>query len=289
MDTKIQSMWYFCNKYVEMLVFPKAKINLGLRITAKRVDGYHNIESIFYPVSLCDALEMVVSIKGSDRDTLTLTGYSLPGSVEENIILRAVSKLRESFSIPFLKIHLHKNIPAGAGLGGGSSDAACMLKTINRIFGLSLSTWDLKSIASGLGSDCPFFIDCKPAFVSGRGEILVPVKSVLSGFYGVLLNPGISISTKDAYDNCLPAMPETSLTELITRPVTEWKKLIFNDFERTIFYRYPQIKMIKQVLYDSGAVFSSMSGSGSTVYGIFNKQPVIPGKLKEFVIYNGEL
>jgi 4-diphosphocytidyl-2-C-methyl-D-erythritol kinase len=272
-----------------MLVFPKAKINLGLRITGKRNDGYHNIETIFYPVSLYDALEIVVNTNASNGDILTLTGYNLPDSTEDNLVIRSVQKLRESFPIPFLKIHLHKNIPAGAGLGGGSSDAACMLKTLDRIFGLSLSVDKLKSIAAGLGSDCPFFIDCQPAFASGRGEILVPVKSVLNGFYGVLLNPGISVSTKEAYDNCVASIPETSLNELIDTPVVEWKELVVNDFEKTIFKRYPQIKMIKQDLYDSGAVYSSMSGSGSAVFGIFNERPVIPERLKKSVIFNGEL
>jgi 4-diphosphocytidyl-2-C-methyl-D-erythritol kinase len=269
-----------------MLVFPKAKINIGLSITGKRSDGYHNIETIFYPVSLCDALEIVVNTKGSDRDVLTLTGYDLPGSAEENLVIRSVRKLRESFSIPFLKIHLHKSIPSGAGLGGGSSDAAFMLKTLDKLFGLSLSTDKLKSIASGMGSDCPFFIDCQPSFAYGRGEILVPVSSVLSGFYGVLLNPGISVSTKEAYDNCLPSVPGTSLNELINRPVTEWKELVINDFEKTIFKRHPQIKMIRQALYDTGAVYSSMSGSGSVVYGIFNERPVIPDTFKKLVIFN---
>lgn len=282
-------MWYFCNKYTQMLVFPKAKINIGLRITGKRTDGYHNIETIFYPVSLCDALEIVVNEKESGKDILTLTGYTLYASLEDNLILRAVGKLRESFSIPFLKIHLHKNIPVGAGLGGGSSDAACILMIMNRIFGFSLSNDELKIIAAGLGSDCPFFIVCQPAFASGKGEILAPVTSVLSGFYGVLLNPGILINTKEAYDDCLPAVPDTTLTELINKPVSEWKEHIVNDFEKTIFKKYSRIKMIKQALYDSGAIYSSMSGSGSAVYGVFEGKPVIPGKLKKYVIYNGEL
>jgi len=282
-------MWYFCNKYPQMLVFPKAKINVGLRITGKRTDGYHNIETIFYPVSLCDALELVVNEQGSCKDDLALTGYNLPGNREDNLILRAVGKLRENFSIPFLKIHLHKNIPVGAGLGGGSSDAACMLRTMNRIFGLSLSNDELKVIAAGLGSDCPFFIDCQPSFASGKGEILVPVRSVLCGFYGVLLNPGILISTKEAYDDCLPAVSDTRLTDLINRPVSEWKEHIVNDFEKTIFEKHPPVRMIKQALYDSGAVYSSMSGSGSTVYGIFAGKPAIPGKLKKYVIFSGGL
>jgi 4-diphosphocytidyl-2-C-methyl-D-erythritol kinase len=232
---------------------------------------------------------MVVNEQGSDKDTLTLSGCSLPGNREDNLILRVVDKIRVSFSIPFLRIHLHKNIPAGAGLGGGSSDAACMLKTMNRIFSLSLSNDELKSIAADLGSDCPFFIDCQPAFASGKGEILIPVRSVLNGFYIVLLNPGILISTKEAYDDCLPAVPDTNLAELICKPAGEWKEYIVNDFEKPVFKKHPLIKMIKQALYDSGAVYSSMSGSGSTVYGIFDKKLAIPGKLKKHMIYNGEL
>lgn len=271
-----------------MLVFPKAKINLGLRITGKRSDGYHDIETVFYPVGLSDALELVADPKGSG-DKLTVTGSELPGRKEDNIVLRAVSMLREAFPIPFLNIHLHKIIPAGAGLGGGSSDAAFMLRALNKMFSLSLSADELKAIAAGLGSDCPFFIDCQPAFASGRGEILTPADNVLDGFYTVLLNPGISISTKEAYENCSPAKPENSLRKLIEIPVSEWKDLIVNDFEKTIFIGHPEIKAIKQTLYRTGAIYSSMSGSGSTVYGIFNEKPVIPVNLRKLVIYEGIL
>jgi 4-diphosphocytidyl-2-C-methyl-D-erythritol kinase len=270
-----------------MLVFPKAKINLGLRITGKRSDGYHDLETLFYPVGLCDALELVPDPNGLDKDTLTLTGFKLPGRKEDNIVLRAVSRLRELFPIPFLKIHLHKSIPAGAGLGGGSSDAAFILRAINRRFDLSLNADKLKVIAAGLGSDCPFFIDCQPAFATGKGEILSPVGDLLSGFYGVLVNPRISVSTEEAFNNCLPSMPERSLRDLITSPVSVWKDLIINDFEKTIFIRYPQLKSIKESLYSSGAIFSSMSGSGSTVYGIFYEKPLIPVNLRKYVIYEG--
>jgi 4-diphosphocytidyl-2-C-methyl-D-erythritol kinase len=272
-----------------MLVFPKAKINLGLNITGKRSDGYHNIETAFYPVNLCDALELVANVKGAQKDFLTLTGYTLPGNSEENIVLRAIEKLRENYPVPYLRIHLHKNIPAGAGLGGGSSDAACTLRTLNRIFGLSLNADELKTIAAGLGSDSPFFIDCKPAIASGRGEILTPMQISLNGLFTVLINPGIIINTKEAYDKCIPAVPEISLTEKIRRPISEWKELVVNDFEKTIFTVHPEIKAIKQVLYDSGAIYSSMSGSGSTVYGIFYEKPVLPDKIRKFLIYEGEL
>lgn len=271
-----------------MLVFPKAKINLGLRITGKRSDGYHDIETVFYPIGLSDALELVADPNGSG-DKLIVTGSELPGRKEDNIVLRAVSILREAFPIPFLNIHLHKIIPAGAGLGGGSSDAAFMLRAINKMFSMSLNADELKAIAAGLGSDCPFFIDCQPAFASGRGEILAPVDNVLDGFYTVLLNPGISISTKEAYENCLPAKRERSLRKLIDIPVSEWKDLIVNDFEKTVFTEHPEIKVIKQTLYRTGAIYSSMSGSGSTVYGIFNEKPVIPVNLRKLVIYEGIL
>jgi 4-diphosphocytidyl-2-C-methyl-D-erythritol kinase len=272
-----------------MLVFPKAKINLGLMITGKRSDGYHDIETVFYPVGLCDALELVRDKTGNGNDILTITGYALPGRSEDNIVLKALKKLRETFSIPTLRIHLHKNIPAGAGLGGGSSDAACMLQALKRIFELPLGKEELKMIAGGLGSDSPFFIDCQPAFAAGRGEILTPLCSFLSGFHIVLANPGIQVSTKEAYEGCVPLMPEVSLYETIRRPVDEWKNVLFNDFEKSLFVRYPEIMAIKAKLYDSGAIYSSMSGSGSTVYGIFNKKPDISDTLSKLVIYQGEL
>ena len=269
-----------------MLVFPKAKINLGLRITGKRTDGYHDIETVFYPVGLCDALELVPD-PGSSGDKLTVTGNILPGRIEDNIVLTTVRTLRKSHPVPFLNIHLHKKIPAGAGLGGGSSDAAFMLRALNKKFRLSISSGELKVIAAGLGSDCPFFIDCQPSYATGRGEILSPVDNVLDGFYAVLLNPGISVSTKEAYENCLPARPERSLKELIKIPVYEWRDLIVNDFEKTVFFVHPEIKAIKQALYSSGAVYSSMSGSGSTVYGIFNGKPEIQADLRKYVICEG--
>lgn len=272
-----------------MLVFPKAKINLGLRITGKRHDGYHDIETLFYPVSLCDALEIVRGPEGSESDTLTITGNSIPGTPDDNIVLKSVRKLRETFPVPWLAIHLHKKIPAGAGLGGGSSDAASTLLIINRIFGLSVSTQKLKNIAADLGSDCPFFIESEPAFASGRGEILTPAPYVLNGYYIVLANPGIQAGTRDAYAVCKPALPETSLNELISRPVEEWKDSVVNDFEGILFPKYPLIRELKSAFYASGALFSSMSGSGSTVFGIYREKPVIPEFLAKYVIFESPL
>jgi 4-diphosphocytidyl-2-C-methyl-D-erythritol kinase len=216
---KIQSIWYFCDKYLEMVVFPKAKINLGLTISGKRPDGYHDIETVFYPVPLNDAMEIVIGEDGAKHDTLTLTGLDLPCNSGENLALRAVKRLREAFSFPFLTIHLHKAIPCGAGLGGGSSDAACMLCTINRYFDLSLSRDELESFALELGSDCPFFILSQPACATGRGEILKPVGKVLEGLKIVLLNPGIQVNTREAYENWTPSPTVKSLAEIINRPV----------------------------------------------------------------------
>ncbi len=273
-----------------MIVFPKAKINLGLRITEKRADGYHNIETLFYPVGLCDALEFVVSDSTRGEDLLTVSGIPVNIRPEENIVIKAVKMVREVRSFPFLRIHLHKAIPHGAGLGGGSSDAACMMKSLNRHFHLQISDTVLKSIALATGSDCPFFIDGEPSFAEGRGEILVPVSSVLSGYYLLLLNPGDGINTSEAYRNCTPIAPGSSLLHVVEYEIQKWKELIFNDFEEYAFSRHPIIKIIKACLYDCGALFSLMSGSGSSVYGIFSKKPAsIPQNLRDMIIWEGTL
>ena len=273
-----------------MVVFPKAKINIGLRITGRRNDGYHNIETVFYPVRLCDALEFVVFPDDPGYDVLTVTGIAVGVNPQENIVMKALAKLRESYSFPRLRVHLHKAIPHGAGLGGGSSDAACFIKSLNRHFELSISESELRSIALDIGSDCPFFIGGDPAFASGRGEILESLASVLEGYYMVLVNPGVGINTGEAYRNCRTAAPDVSLAQLATRNIMEWKDLIFNDFEDFAFKKYPVIGKIKEDLYRSGALFSLMSGSGSSVYGIFSVKPgKIPGHLRNMVIWEGEM
>jgi 4-diphosphocytidyl-2-C-methyl-D-erythritol kinase len=273
-----------------MIVFPRAKINLGLRITEKRADGYHNIETLFYPVGLCDALEFVVPDGTPGNDDLTVSGLPVNIMAEENIVMKAVKRLRAAYSFPFLRIHLHKAIPPGAGLGGGSSDAACMLKSLNRHFHLAISDDILRSIALETGSDCPFFIDGDPSFATGRGEILQPAGPLLSGYYLLLLNPGVGINTAEAYRHCRPMAPSESLTRLIEFKIQEWKDLIFNDFEEYAFRRQPIIKYIKDGLYESGALFSLMSGSGSSVYGIFSRKPeMVPKWLKDMVIWEGSM
>lgn len=270
-----------------MVGFPKAKINIGLRITGKRGDGYHNIETIFYPVGLCDALEIVKAGDETTDDTITVTGINPGVDNNDNLVIRAIGALRQKHTIPALNIHLHKVIPAGAGLGGGSSDAACTLINLNRQFRLMLHPSELRSIALELGSDCPFFINPVPSYATGRGEILMPVMPLNKEYYIILLNHGTGINTKEAYDNCKPALSTGSLMELCKQPVAEWKELIYNDFEEYVFGKYPLTGEFKQVLYDSGALFSSMSGSGSTVYGIFDREPDLPGKLTKYIIYSG--
>ena len=271
-----------------MIVFPRAKINLGLRITGKRTDGYHNIETIFYPVGLCDALEFVVEPEQNKRDNLTVTGIPLEVNPEENIVMKAVSKLRGKYLFPILKIHLHKAIPHGAGLGGGSSDAACMLKSLNRHFGLAASEKEIKSMALDIGSDCPFFLDGDPSFASGRGEILEAINPVLSGFYLLLLNPGVGINTREAYQNCRPEAPAGTLLSISSLDIKDWKEHIFNDFEEYAIKKHPEIGQIKENLYKHGALYSSMSGSGSSVYGIFSGKPgKMAGHLRDMVIWEG--
>jgi 4-diphosphocytidyl-2-C-methyl-D-erythritol kinase len=272
-----------------MITFPKAKINLGLRIISKRSDGYHDIETIFYPVGLSDALEYVVPGPSAKDDELVVTGLNIGTKPEKNLVVQAVRKLRERFPVPFLKIHLHKAIPSGAGLGGGSSDAASMLRMLVRCYSLEINETELRNFALELGSDCPFFIDPEPSLAAGRGEILKSVKPFLKGYHIVLLNPGINISTGDAFLNCKPALPKINLETLLLKDFGEWKKTIKNDFEDYAFTLYPQIGELKKSLYNSGALYSSMSGSGSTVYGIFREKPEVDAGMKGFVIYEGTL
>jgi 4-diphosphocytidyl-2-C-methyl-D-erythritol kinase len=272
-----------------MIVFPKAKINIGLRITEKRSDGYHNIETIFYQVGLSDALEFVISDSSVKKDLLTVTGLDTGSAPDDNLLVKTVRKLREKHSFPYLKIHLHKVIPIGAGLGGGSSDASRLLKSVIRYFGLSIDEKSQGEIALELGSDCPFFIVESPSFATGRGEILKPINSVLTGYYLILLNPQVRIDTKEAYQNCHPSKPEISLEQLIDLPISKWKDLVFNDFEGFAFTKHPIIGELKKGLYYSGAIFSLMTGSGSSVYGIFSGKPKLTEKLKSYVIWEGVL
>jgi 4-diphosphocytidyl-2-C-methyl-D-erythritol kinase len=270
-----------------MVIFPKAKINIGLRITEKRDDGYHDLQTIFYPVPLCDALEFVIAGNNSRADILATSGLPVNCNTDNNLVIKALQKLREKYTIPVLSIHLHKNIPLGAGLGGGSSDAACLIKALNRYFSLDISPEELKEISLAVGSDCPFFIDCIPSYAEGRGERLSPVRPLSGDLHLVLVNPAISVSTSEAYSGCTPYKSGNNPKYFYKRDISEWKEGIVNDFEETVFKKHPEIRIIKESLYDMGAVYSSMSGSGSTVFGIFRNIPVIPPGLRRMIIYSG--
>jgi len=272
-----------------MIIFPKAKINIGLRILRKRPDGFHDIETIFYPINLADALEFTELDEEVPKDLLTVTGIETGCQPDDNLVIAAVRKLRERFDFPFLKIHLHKAIPSGAGLGGGSSDAAFLLKGVDRHYNLQAGAIFIKDLALQLGSDCPFFIDAIPSHATGRGEQLNPVSSMLSGLYLVLLNPRVGINTGEAYRNCTPVEPSDSLLQHYNRPVEEWKDRILNDFEGYAIKTHPVIGEIKSRLYDTGALYSSMSGSGSSVFGIFRTRPELPLEIKDYVICQGPL
>ncbi len=259
-----------------MISFPSAKINLGLHITAKRLDGYHEIESIFYPVGWTDALEL---IEGGLQDfEMTFSGIPVPGNLNSNLCYKAWQLLKEDFSLPNLQAHLHKVIPMGAGLGGGSSDAAFMLKLINDVCDLKIANYQLMLYASQLGSDCPFFIANKPMIATSRGEVLNIIEIDLSVYYIAIVMPPISVSTRDAYSWITPSIPSNDLRTLIQSPIANWKGLLINDFEEVVCKHHPIIANIKQQLYDEGAIYASMSGSGAAVFGIFKTLP----ELKEF-------
>jgi 4-diphosphocytidyl-2-C-methyl-D-erythritol kinase len=265
-----------------MLSFPNCKINLGLNILNKREDGFHDLETIFYPVGLKDALEIIPSHNPNSAIEFSSSGLIVDGDASDNICIKAYQLLQKDFpDLPFIKMHLHKAIPMGAGLGGGSADAVFALQLLNKRFNLNLSAAKLLHYASQLGSDCPFFIINEPCFATGRGEILEPIEVDLSGYQIVLVNPGIHINTGWAFSQLSPAPSQQSVAAIIAQPITTWKQELQNDFEKPVFEKYPEIKNIKAHLYAGGAVYAAMSGSGSTVYGIFEKNMTIPAHTQE--------
>lgn len=255
-----------------MISFPGCKINLGLQIINKRSDGYHNITSVMYPVPIRDILE-IVPLEKADKTIFTSSGLHIPGSEDENLCLKAYYLLKNKYNIPNVHIHLHKCIPMGGGLGGGSSDGAETIKLLNKLFELNISIEDQKKIASKLGSDCPFFIENIPQFATGTGTTLTPIELDLKGYHLVLLNVGIHVSTKEAYTDVVLNQNTQDLKECIKKDITEWKNELSNDFEMNVFKQYPNLNEIKSSLYKQGALFASMTGSGSTMYGVFNEAP----------------
>ncbi|MGM9685714.1 MAG: 4-(cytidine 5'-diphospho)-2-C-methyl-D-erythritol kinase [Bacteroidaceae bacterium] len=258
-----------------MILYPNAKINIGLNVVEKRADGYHNLETVFYPINLLDALEITTDEHQADSVKLKVSGEAIAGRPSDNLVMKACNLMRSMFpeKIERLSVHLHKHIPTGAGLGGGSSDAAFTIKALNEKFSLGMSVDQMEQLSAQLGADCPFFIKNQPVFAEGIGDIFTDIDIVLKGKTLVLVKPDISVSTADAYSLVSPHKPQQSLRESLRLPVEEWKNHVVNDFESSVFKKFPEIAAIKDRLYDLGALYASMSGSGSAVYGIFN-QPV---------------
>ncbi len=252
-----------------MIIFPNAKINIGLNVIERRPDGYHNLETVFYPINIKDALEIV------EADTLSFesTGLDIPGRVEDNLCVQGYHLLKKDFDLPPISIHLHKHIPIGAGLGGGSADAGFFIKLLNQKFDLGLSDGRMMDYARKLGADCAFFIQNKPMFAFERGDEFETVRLDLSNYKIVLVMPPVHVSTSEAYGGVKPAPVKQSLMELIALPVTEWRTHIKNDFEISVFKNHPSIRGVKAALYEAGALYASMSGSGASVFGIFNQTP----------------
>jgi 4-diphosphocytidyl-2-C-methyl-D-erythritol kinase len=269
-----------------MLVFPNAKINIGLNVTEKRSDGFHNIETIFYPIGLSDILEINIS----DTVQFANTGLVVENkNLKSNLCYKAYQLLQNDFDLEPICIHLHKITPYGAGLGGGSSDATFTLKALNTLFELNLSNQELVSYAEKIGSDCPFFIVNKPVYAEGKGEILSEIDLSLRGYYLVIIHPGIHVDTARAYSRIKPKKPVTSIRELINQPLNKWKELIQNDFEESVFKEHIKLKEIKEKLYDLGAVYASMSGSGSAIYGIFDHIPDLSNHFNKHFVWTESL
>lgn len=277
-----------------MIGYPNAKINLGLHVVNKREDGFHNIETVFYPVGLTDMLECVENKSYANHESCLFVGHGLPisGNNDTNLVVKAYRILAEECKLPSVIVHLNKLIPMGAGLGGGSSDAAFMLKMLNEEFKLGLSNEQLKVFAAQLGSDCAFFIDNTPAYVFGKGHELETINFSLKGYYLVLVNDGSHSNTAMAYryakrrehfDN------NHTLKHILQQPIQTWKQDLKNDFEDSVFQSLPQLAQIKNWLYDQGALYASMSGSGATMFGLFKKKPPLTGKWKEQVVFEAEL
>ena len=269
-----------------MICFPGVKINIGLSVLNKRCDGFHNIQSIFYPVSTyTDCIEIIES----DAFRFETFGIPVTGNDTDNICYKAYEVLKKDYNLPNVAIRLLKRIPTGAGLGGGSSNASFTLKLLNDLFALNLSNKVLNYYAAKLGSDCPFFILNQPAYISGRGDVIEPVKLDLKGYYLTIINPGFPISTKQAYENIHFSYKRVDFKSAIQQPVTLWKDLIWNDFEHYAFLIQPELSVIKNSLYEAGALFASMTGSGSSVYAISDSKLEMPEQLNKFGFWQGKL
>lgn len=262
-----------------MIVFPCAKINLGLNIVSKREDGYHNLETVFYPIPLYDALEIKYMDEKFPSDTacdLKVTGNAVDCDEQKNLVVKAYHILAADYQLQRIHTHLYKHIPSQAGLGGGSSDAAFMIRLLDERFRLNIGNPEMERYAARLGADCAFFIEAEPAYAEGIGDVLMPADGPdgnLQGYYLCVVKPDVAVSTKEAYSAITPKKPAKSCRDIVRQPIETWKEELVNDFEEPIFKMHPELEAIKQKLYDQGAVYASMSGSGSALYGIFKKEP----------------
>ena len=268
-----------------MIVFPNGKINLGLSVLNKRIDGFHNIESVVYPVPIYDVLEF----QPSTKFTLSTYGMQIPGKTEDNIVYKAWELLQDEYKIPPIEIKLVKGIPIGSGLGGGSSDAAILIKSLNEYFELGLSAEILFQLAEKLGSDCPFFIKNSVTMIQGRGEILKRLDLSLKGKHIVIVCPEIQISTQEAFQKIQPSKPKIELSEAISLPIEQWQDKLVNDFEELIFKEHPTLKGIKTILKNECALYTSLSGSGAAIYGIFDNALNVKNKFPDCFVWNGIL
>ena len=269
-----------------MITFPCAKINLGLNIVSKRPDGYHNLETVFYPIPLTDALEikyMDEKFPSESPCNLKITGNDVDCNEEDNLVIKAYQLLAADFQLPRVHAHLVKRIPTQAGLGGGSSDAAYMIRLLDERFRLNIGIPEMERYAAKLGADCAFFITADPSYAEGIGDVLMPVDvpgAGLGGYYLAVVKPSVAVSTRDAYAAIVPKTPAKCCRDIVRQPIETWKDELVNDFEAPIFAMHPELAAIKQSLYDAGAVYAAMSGSGSALFGIFREQPT--GLEKEF-------
>jgi 4-diphosphocytidyl-2-C-methyl-D-erythritol kinase len=255
-------------QYIQVVLFSNCKINLGLHIVDKRNDGFHNLETCFYPIALYDVIEIIQA----PTFKFTTTGITIYSEPENNLCVKAYHILKEKYpNLPAVHIHLHKNIPTGAGIGGGSANAAFVLKGLQQKFNLPITNAELEQYAAILGSDCPFFIQNKTCLATGRGEVLEPFEIDLSNYAILLIFPQVHVSTKDAFALITPKQPAQHIADLLVQPIHTWKNNIVNDFEASVFAKHPMLAIIKEKLYQIGALYASMSGSGSTLYGIFEK------------------
>lgn len=265
-----------------MITFPIAKINLGLNVVEKRPDGYHNLETVFYPVQLKDALEvqpMDELFPSSVDCDLKVTNIAIEGDEQRNLVVRAYHLLKQDFpQIPRVHAHLYKAIPTQAGMGGGSSDCAAMLLLLNRMFQLQLSQQQLINYAARLGADCPIFILNHPAYAEGIGERLQPIEVNLSGYYLAVVRPDIPVPTKEAFSLIKPQKPLKNCRTIVGQPIETWRDELINDFEQSVFALHPELREVKEWLYRIGAVYAAMSGSGSALFGIFRSQPDLSGE-----------